>query len=140
MILTPVVLHADIDRIRLVRTLIDKHFDSPLTLDQMGRTAGFSRFHFIRVFRDTYKTTPHQYLVARRIERAKHLLRHSEMSITDVCVEVGFSSLGSFSTLFRKATGLSPSSYREHACRTPQPRYMPLCHMVKHDVRDPESL
>ena len=135
-----VPLHADIDRIRLAHTLIDQRFDTRISLDELARVSGFSIYHFIRVFCHVYKQTPHQYLVQRRVEKAKLLLRTNGRSITDICIEVGFQSLGSFSALFRKATGLSPSSYREHAAPMPTLPYIPLCYRARYDIRDPEEI
>lgn len=133
-------LHADIDRIRIAHTLIDKRFASGVSLDELARAAGFSPYHLIRVFCHVYKQTPHQYLVQCRVERAKTLLRSTDASVTDICFEVGFQSLGSFSTLFRKATGLSPTSYREHAAPLPRRPDIPLCYRQRYDVRDPEEI
>ena len=133
-------LHADIDRIRLARTMIDKNFDSSVSLDELARLAGFSMFHFIRIFRHVYKQTPHQCLVMHRVDKAKHLLRSTDMSITDICFEVGFQSVGSFSAMFRKLTGLSPSSYREHAAPLPARADIPLCYRIRFDVRDPDEI
>ena len=134
------LLHAEIDRIRLAHTLIDKGFERTVSLDELARAAGFSMYHFIRVFCHVYKQTPHQYLVQRRVEKAKLLLRTTELSVTDICFEVGFQSLGSFSALFRKATGLSPTSYREHAAPMTEHPYIPLCYRDRYDVRDPEEI
>jgi AraC-like DNA-binding protein len=132
--------HPDIDRIRLARTLIDTRYDSGVTLDELARTAGFSPFHFIRIFCHVYKQTPHQCLVQRRVERAKYLLRASTMPVTEICFEVGFQSVGSFSTLFRKATGLSPTSYREHAAPLPSSEDIPPCYRIRYDIRDPDEI
>lgn len=134
-------LHADIDRIRLAHTLIDTRYQHGVTLDELAHVAGFSRYHLIRVFCHVYKTTPHQYLVQKRVEKAKTLLRTTDDSITDICFAVGFQSVGSFSALFRKLTGLSPSSYREHAAPAmPAHPYIPLCYVQRYDVRVPEEI
>jgi transcriptional regulator GlxA family with amidase domain len=93
-------------------------------VDQLARRAGLSAFHFIRTFRSAYGQTPHQYLRARRIERARDLLITTPMPITEVCVQVGFQSLGSFSSLFRRVTGETPAAYRA-ARRTKV--YIPGC-------------
>ncbi len=104
----------DVIYVRLCRArrLIDSSFDSPLNLDAISSEACFSRYHFIRLFKRVFKQTPHQYLTYKRIERAKELLASSRLSVTDVCFEVGFQSLGSFSTLFHKRVGTSPQIYR----------------------------
>ena len=101
------------ERLRRARRFIDECYDLPLDLNQISRQACLSRFHFLRLFRDTFETTPHQYLIQRRIEKAKELLRLKEMSVTDVCFEVGFESLGSFSALFRRCVGTAPVAYRK---------------------------
>ncbi len=99
-------------RLLRARRFIDDCFDQPIDLERMAREANVSRFHFLRLFREAYQITPHQYLQERRIERAKQLLIAGHFSVTDVCFEVGFESLGSFSTLFRRTVGESPASYR----------------------------
>ena len=84
-----------------------------MDLAAISKEACLSRYHFLRLFRDTFDTTPHQYLIQRRIEKAKELLRWNELSVTDVCFEVGFQSLGSFSALFRRCVGTPPVTYRK---------------------------
>src|SRR2546429_9125915 len=100
------------ERLRRARRFIDECYDLPLDLNQISRQACLSRYHFLRLFRDTFQTTPHQYLIQRRIEKAKELLRSQPVSVTDVCFEVGFQSLGSFSSLFRKCVGDAPAKYQ----------------------------
>jgi|SRR5262252_8225376 len=103
----------DIDeRLRRARRFIDERYDEPLDLIEISREACLSRYHFLRLFRDTFETTPHQYLIKKRIEKAKWLLRARTLSVTDICFEVGFESLGSFSSLFRKRVGDAPAQYR----------------------------
>lgn len=84
----------------------------PLTLDELARVAAMSPTHFLRVFRQAFGQTPHQFLTERRIERAKDLLRVTNRPVTDICLAVGFESLGSFSALFRRRVGISPAAYR----------------------------
>lgn len=84
----------------------------PLTLDDLARVAVMSPTHFLRTFRQAFKQTPHQFLTERRLERAKDLLRTTERPVTEICLAVGFASLGSFSALFRQRVGVSPASYR----------------------------
>ncbi|HET9111659.1 MAG TPA: helix-turn-helix transcriptional regulator [Ktedonobacterales bacterium] len=84
----------------------------PLTLDELARVAVMSPTHFLRVFRQAFGQTPHQFLTERRIERAKDLLRMTNRPVTDICLAVGFESLGSFSALFRRRVGVSPAAYR----------------------------
>jgi AraC-like DNA-binding protein len=93
------------ESLKRVRDLIDAQFDHPLNLDVMAHTAYLSRFHFLRAFQKAFHETPHDYLKRKRIERAKELLADSEYSITEICFDVGFESLGSFSALFRKVVG-----------------------------------
>lgn len=100
------------ERLCRARRFIDESYDQPLDLTEISKQACLSRYHFLRLFRDTFETTPHQYLIHRRIEKAKELLRAPTLSVTDVCFEVGFQSLGSFSSLFRRCVGHAPISYR----------------------------
>ena len=102
------------ERLWRARKYIDERYDLPLDLKEISREACLSRFHFLRLFRDTFETTPHQYLIKKRIEKAKWLLRARSLSVTDICFEVGFESLGSFSSLFRKRVGDAPANYRRH--------------------------
>ncbi len=103
------------ERLCRAREFIDLCYDLPLNLEQISSQACFSRFHFLRLFREAFDKTPHQYLVARRIEKAKELLSSHELRVTDICFEVGFQSLGSFSSLFHKYVGQPPVLYREQA-------------------------
>jgi len=100
-------------RLGRAREFIDHCYDHPLNLDQISEKACFSRYHFLRLFRQAFNKTPHQYLIERRIEKAKELLSSDELRVTDVCFEVGFQSLGSFSSLFHKYVGHAPVIYRE---------------------------
>jgi len=101
--------------LRRARDLIDRDYAEPLDLDAMAAEAGYSRYHFARAFTTAYGETPRAYLTRRRIERAKTLLRTANLSVTEICFLVGFSSLGSFSTRFRDQVGWSPSEYRADA-------------------------
>jgi AraC-like DNA-binding protein len=101
------------ERLCRARQFIDLCYDLPLNLDQISSQACFSRYHFLRLFRDAFDKTPHQYLVERRIEKAKELLGSQNLRVTDICFEVGFQSLGSFSSLFHKYVGQPPLTYRE---------------------------
>ena len=100
------------ERLCRARQFMDESYDLPLELAKISKQACLSRYHFLRLFRDAFDTTPHQYLIQRRIDRAKELLRSPRLSVTDVCFEVGFQSLGSFSALFRKCVGDAPINYR----------------------------
>src|SRR5262245_60363101 len=106
-------LHADTyQRLMRAREFIDECYHQPLDLEQISGEACLSRFHFLRLFRRAFNKTPHQYLTQRRIEKAKELLSSSGLTVTDVCFEVGFESLGSFSSLFHKHVGHPPITYR----------------------------
>jgi len=99
-------------RLWRARNFIDECYDQPLDLTQISKQACLSRYHFLRSFREAFDTTPRQYLIHRRIEKAKELLQKRSTSVTDICFEVGFQSLGSFSTLFHKSVGDAPVTYR----------------------------
>jgi AraC-like DNA-binding protein len=94
------------------RDLLREVHDRPLTIDEVAREAAMSQYHFIRRFHALFGDTPHQFRIQARIDRAKELLALSDYSVTDVCMEVGFSSLGSFSDLFARRVGAPPSAYR----------------------------
>ena len=102
---------ADLVRLRRARDLIDREHAQPLDVPAMARAAHVSAAHFSRKFRAAYGETPHSYLMTRRIERAKALLRKG-MSVTETCVTVGCTSLGSFSSRFSEIIGETPSQYR----------------------------
>ena len=102
-------------RIVAAKVYIDDNYYEPIDLEQISQQAFISRFHFHRLFRQVYKKTPHQYLTQTRLEAAKILLAKEGISVTDVCNSIGFESLGSFSSLFRKQSGYSPQYYRNIA-------------------------
>jgi AraC-like DNA-binding protein len=104
-------------RLCLARDLLREVESDPLPIEAVARHAAVSPFHFIRQFQALFGETPHQYRIRARIERAKDLLASSDYSVTDVCMEVGFSSLGSFSDLFARRVGMAPSVYRRQ-CRS----------------------
>lgn len=91
---------------------IEEHLDEPLSVDALAARAHLSPYHFIRRFQRAHFYTPRQYLIHKRLERAKELLANSELPVTEICLAVGFESLGSFSTLFHTVVGWSPSIYR----------------------------
>jgi AraC-like DNA-binding protein len=107
----------DLAHLRRARDLIDREYARPLDVPAMAGAALMSPAHFSRQFRAAYGETPYSYLMTRRIERAKALLRRGDLSVTEVCMEVGCTSLGSFSSRFTELVGESPSSYRarDHA-------------------------
>jgi len=106
---------------------MDRHYAEPLSLELVAQRAGYSRFHFLRAFRKAYGETPRAYLTRRRIERARDLLRSANLTVTEICHMVGFSSLGSFSDRFTELVGCSPSQYREDMIRKGAPPPIPGC-------------
>jgi AraC-like DNA-binding protein len=116
--------------LRSARDLMDLRYAEPLDLDQMAAEAGFSKFHFARAFKDAYGETPANYLTRRRIERAKDLLRSANLTVTEVCMLVGFSSLGSFSTRFSELVGMSPSAFRRASAARGGPPPIPGCFLM----------
>jgi len=99
-------------RLLRARDAMDRSYGDPLDIPALARIALVSEAHFIRTFRATFGETPHRYLQRRRVERAMFLLRTTDASVTDVCFDVGFASLGTFSRTFRAIVGRSPSEYR----------------------------
>jgi transcriptional regulator GlxA family with amidase domain len=102
----------DLAQLRRARDLMDRDYARPLDVPSMARVALMSPSHFARQFRAAYGETPYGYLMTRRVERAKALLRRGDLSVTDVCMAVGCTSLGSFSSRFTEIVGASPSAYR----------------------------
>ena len=113
--MTPAELD-NLAHMRRARDFMDREFASAICVEDIARRALMSAAHFSRLFRAAYGETPYTYLMTRRVERAKALLRAGEMSVTDVCMAVGFSSLGTFSTRFTQIVGESPRTYarRDH--------------------------
>src|SRR6201985_1871764 len=103
---------ADLARLRRARDLMDREYARPLDVSELARAALMSTAHFSRQFRAAYGETPYAYLMTRRIERAKALLRRGDQSVTDVCFAVGCTSLGSFSARFTEIVGETPTAYR----------------------------
>ncbi len=121
--------------VSVVREFIDLCYDLPLNLEQISSQACFSRFHFLRLFREAFDKTPHQYLIERRIEKAKELLCSPKLRVTDVCFEVGFQSLGSFSSLFNKSVGQPPGLYRARVRASASARrQIPGCFLLMHKL------
>jgi AraC-like DNA-binding protein len=96
-----------------VRDFLREELEEPLTLADLSLEAGLSEWHFLRAFRSAFGETPHEYLTRLRLERARDLLTITSRSVTEICFDVGFTSLGSFSTLFRRHVGVSPAAYRK---------------------------
>jgi AraC-like DNA-binding protein len=106
---------SDLARLRRVRDRMDREYAQPLDVEALARDAHMSAGHFSREFRRAYGESPYGYLMTRRIERAMALLRRGDLSVTEVCFEVGCSSLGTFSTRFTELVGMPPSTYRRDA-------------------------
>ncbi|MEV7524868.1 helix-turn-helix transcriptional regulator [Streptomyces sp. NPDC091371] len=102
----------DLVRLRRARDMMDRDYAQPLDVPALAAAALMSAGHFSRSFRAAYGETPYSYLMTRRVERAKALLRRGDLSVTDVCFAVGCTSLGSFSSRFTELVGESPSAYR----------------------------
>jgi len=129
----------DLARLRRVRDRIDREYAQPLDVEALARDAHMSAGHFSREFRLAYGESPYAYLMTRRIERAMALLRRGELSVTEVCFEVGCSSLGTFSSRFTELVGVPPSVYRRQAARATAG--MPACvaKQVTRPIRNREA-
>jgi AraC-like DNA-binding protein len=120
-------------RIVSAKIFMDENFDQPLDLDSISRQSCISRFHFHRLFTRIYRKTPHRYLTQKRIDNARQLLAENDLSVSEICSNVGFESIGSFSILFKKEIGFAPQYYRNLAFKKkklakeqPQ-RFIPHC-------------
>lgn len=118
--------------LRRVRDHIDRHSREPLTLDDLAALAGLNKFHLIRAYRGVYGETPMRHLSRRRIAHAQDLLRQAGPSVTEICMLVGFSSLGSFSSRFTDLVGESPAAYRRRWAG--RPPMISGCHVFMHGV------
>ena len=129
----------DLAKLRRVRDRIDREYEQPLDVEALARGVHMSAGHLSREFRRAYGESPYSYLMTRRIERAMALLRRDDRSVTEVCFEVGCSSLGTFSTRFTELLGMSPSAYRRQAAR--ETAGMPSCvaKQVTKPVRNREA-
>jgi transcriptional regulator GlxA family with amidase domain len=108
-------------RLLRARDAMDGRYAEPLDVPALARIACVSEAHFIRTFRATFGETPNRYLQRRRVERAMWLLRSTDRSVTDICMDVGFTSLGTFSRVFRDVVGEPPSAYRRRGPLPPVP-------------------
>jgi AraC-like DNA-binding protein len=129
----------DLARLRRVRDRIDREYAQPLDVEALARGVHMSAGHLSREFRLAYGESPYAYLMTRRIERAMALLRRGDLSVTEVCFEVGCSSLGTFSTRFTELVGVPPSTYR--AQTAPPTAEMPSClsKQVTRPIRNREA-
>jgi AraC-like DNA-binding protein len=119
--------------LRRVHDHIDLHYADPINLTELAALVGMSKFHLVRAFRAAYGETPIRYLNRRRIGRAQDLLRHANLTVTEICMLVGYSSLGSFSSRFTELVGESPVAYQKRwaACGAP---HVPGCHLFMYGV------
>jgi AraC-like DNA-binding protein len=121
--------------LRRARDHIDRDYAEPLDLTRLAAVAGVSKYHFARCFQATYGETPIRYLTRRRIERAQDLLRTANLTVTEVCMLVGFASLGSFSSRFSQLVGESPATYRNRWAALGGPR-VPGCYLFMRGALD----
>jgi AraC-like DNA-binding protein len=124
--------------LRRAKDLIDRDFAEPLNVPALAREAYASRAHFVRSFKQAFGETPHRYLLRRRVERAKDLLRNTRLSVTEVSLAVGFRSLGSFSTTFRQLVGETPLAYRRR-WRATDPPAIPACFTLMYTRPHPST-
>jgi AraC-like DNA-binding protein len=110
-------------RMLRARDAIDRAYAQPLDIPSLARIAHVSVAHFIRTFGATFGETPHRYLQRRRVERAMFMLQETNRSVTDICMDVGFSSLGTFGRTFHDIVGMTPLEYRSSA----DPKNVPTC-------------
>jgi AraC-like DNA-binding protein len=121
---TPTLLERHLLR---ARDYVDSHYAEALDLETLAREAHVSPRHFSRSFRRVFGETPHQYLVTRRLERARRLLRTTDMTVAEVCLAVGFTSVGSFTTTFRRQVGATPTTFRRAYAGPSAADRVPLC-------------
>ena len=124
--------------LRRARDHLDREYRSPVDLAQVAAVAGVSKFHFVRAFAATYGQTPMRYLTRRRIERAQDLLRGANLTVTEICMAVGFASLGSFSARFTDLVGETPTAYRHRWAALGGP-HVPGCYLFMSGVLDPTT-
>ncbi|MEV6275943.1 AraC family transcriptional regulator [Nocardia sp. NPDC051832] len=136
---TPEERLSDLARLRRVRDRIDREYAQPLDVAALALDAHMSAGHLSRQFKLAYGESPYSYLMTRRIERAMTLLRRGDLSVTEVCFEVGCSSLGTFSTRFTELVGMPPSAYREQEAMATEG--MPPCvaKQVTRPIRNKEA-
>ena len=130
---TPPPVDPLLPHLRRARDLADRRYAEPLDLDALAAAAHVSKFHFTRRFAQAYGETPMRYLTRRRIERAQDLLRSANLTVTEVCMLVGFSSLGSFSSRFRDLVGETPKQYRDRWAEAGAP-HIPGCFLFMRGI------
>lgn len=126
-------------RIAAAKVYIDDNYHEDINLEQVAQQAFLSRFHFHRLFKQVYQRTPHQYITQKRLDKAKSLLSENK-AVSDVCNEVGFESIGSFTALFKKEMGFPPAYYRnmawlkkQESVRQPK-RFIPHCFIEQYKL------
>lgn len=129
----------DLVRLRRVRDRIDREYAQPLNVEALARGAHMSAGHLSREFKQAFGESPYSYLMTRRIERAMALLRHGELSVTEVCFAVGCSSLGTFSTRFAELVGVPPSVYKAREARATEGIPACVAKQVTKPVRNREA-
>ena len=129
----------DLARLRRVRDRIDREYARPLDVEALARGAYMSAGHLSRQFRRAYGESPYSYLMTRRIERAMTLLRRGDLSVTEICFEVGCSSLGTFSTRFTELVGVPPSVYRRQAANATAGMSPCIAKQVTKPIRNQEA-
>jgi AraC-like DNA-binding protein len=127
-----------LSHLRRARDHLDREYRSAIDLGDVAAVAGVSKYHFVRAFAATYGETPIRYLTRRRIERAQDLLRSANLTVTEICMAVGFASLGSFSARFTELVGESPTAYRNRWAAQGGP-HIPGCYLFMNGVLDPKS-
>jgi AraC-like DNA-binding protein len=130
---------SDLALLRRVRDRIDREYAQPLDVEALARDAHMSAGHFSREFRRAYGESPYSYLMTRRVERAMALLRRGDLSVTEVCFEVGCASLGTFSTRFTELVGVPPSVYRAEGARVMAGMPPCLAKQVTRPIRNREA-
>ncbi|TDE92528.1 AraC family transcriptional regulator [Occultella glacieicola] len=129
----------DLKRLRRIRDRIDREYAQPLNVEALARAEYLSSGHLSREFRAAFGESPYSYLMTRRIERAMALLRVGELSVTEVCFAVGFSSLGTFSTRFTELVGMPPSTYRSEEAGPPAGIPACIAKKVARPIRNREA-
>jgi AraC-like DNA-binding protein len=127
----------DLQRLRRVRDRVDREYARPLNVEALAAGVHISSGHLSRQFREAFGESPYSYLMTRRIERAMALLRRGDLSVTEVCFEVGCSSLGTFSTRFSELVGTSPSEYRREGADAVAGMDSCVAKVVTRPIREP---
>jgi AraC-like DNA-binding protein len=127
----------DLARLRRVRDRIDREYAKPLNVEALAAGVHMSSGHLSRQFREAFGESPYSYLMTRRIERAMALLRRGDLNVTEVCFEVGCSSLGTFSTRFSELVGMSPSEYRREEAGAVEGMDSCVAKVVTRPIREP---